>query len=325
MASKSNYVEEKIKNPNYNREYDKYIKFINNFAQMLVEKYDLNATRQYYAAKERIIKKMKTKYHEEYIKRNEVVDTEFLIDLLDAMEINMDEILKAKVQKPITDKSSHDTSLNSINVFSGKAKINEDMEALLNKIKLAIPSYDLSRLEVLFNTLRSANGFQYHLICRSFLNKTNNRFIAQLPYTSNYLANNPENARIYLKEYNVYLAFVNDAVVRFVKRYKSKSEERFMEAMDDILNKLTNDYLKDMKKRWKAEGKDIDEMFAAELIAELKAIYDEKLKAYYYTYLNALEGSHIEYQFQLHKSYGKSRRQRPITRMNKQVRRSKNV
>ena len=315
MARTSINVEEMMKDPSYQNEYDSYIKFIRNFVKLFINRCNIGAKTQYDLKKQNLIKMMQEKYTAEYNKR--VVDNKenrlFLEELLNHLEDNMDSIFDEELSSVVFNKNSSGISLNAMNNFRGLNELDADFAILRKKTCSHLPYYDFARLDSFYNSLRNLSAYKFRKVCDMFLSKTVNRFLILAPYTSNYLVNNQVKADKYIAEFNSYLAFINNEAKTFVlsngkdarKQYRSQKQE----LLADIINRYTSDFIK----RW---VKKVDEMFLWELVNGISLLFEEFAKHHYDGIMSEMSLSQAAY-------YDKALQRSEYTKNSMQINRTK--
>ena len=280
MASKKINIEEMIKDPSYQKEYDSYIKFIRNFVKLFINRCNIGSKTQYDLKKQNLIKMMQEKYTAEYNKR--VVDNKenrlFLEELLNHLADNMDSIFDEELSSTVFNKNSSGISLNAMNNFRGLNELDSDFAILRKKTCTHLPYYDFARLESFYNSLRNLSPIKFSKVCDMFLSKTVNRFLILAPYTSNYLVNNQRKADKYIAEFNRYLAFINSDAETFVSENGKSARKQYHSHKQELLADIIDRYTADFIKRW---GKKVDEMFLWELVNGMSLLFEEFAKRHY--------------------------------------------
>ena len=182
---------------------------------------------------------------------------------------------------------------NGVNVLGFDQYGFKQFEATIkNKATACYEGYDLKRLECFLNTLRNIKGIKYINISKCFY-KLPNQFVIDLPYTSNFIANNLKVSDSYIKEYERFVNMANNLANSLME----KAEKDYLKAIR-MLNKNKDAIVKIFKKNYMQgailDSEDILYWELEHLIhtyilmgieeAQIQFAIEERLKAPYLTY-----------------------------------------
>lgn len=190
---------------------------------------------------------------------------------------------------------------NGVNVLGFDQYGFKQFEATIkSKAAACYEGYDLRRLEIFLNTLRNVKGIKYIDISKCFY-KLPNQFVIDLPYTSNYIANNLKESASYIEEYERFVNMANNLAKNLMK----KAENDYLKAIR-MLNKNKDAIVKLFKENY-MEGANLDSenilywelehLIHTYILmgieeAQIQFATDERLKAPYLTY--HIDGRSVE-------------------------------
>jgi len=321
MARTSINVEEMMKDPSYQKEYENHLKFIRNFVKSFINRCNKESKNQYSLKKDSIVKMMQEKYAADYNKR--VADNKehrlFLNELLNHLEDNMDSIFEEELSNTVFNKQSCGISLNAINCFRGLNELDSDFAILRKKTVSQLPYYDFTRLDSFYNSLRNLSSDNFSEVCAKFLSKTVNRFLILAPYTSNFLVNNRNYANKYIAEFNNYLNYINSEAERFVLENRKEARKNYHNNKQELLTDIIDRYVAAFRKRW---GKKADEMFLWELVNGMSLLFEELAERHLARIMSEISISQAAYHDKALQRSEYTRNSLQINRTKRNVRRS---